>query len=220
MEGNMKKVISLIVTFVLLLISLAYPLLSYAAWTYSPTITVDGEIVNVVFDYAPVFSDGDLLAPARASSELLGLYVSWDEESNMLIYNNYLFMIVDSPVAYVGSAGENPISVPTPVRTINGRTMAPLKFIAEQFGYQCTFDETNNLIDIIINGITTNKWEGSLSFKVNGVIVTEHQIDVPPRDLDGVTMFPLRFAVEYFGGYLRSNLYNEQDVSLTYKNLV
>lgn len=79
-----------------------------------------------------------------------------------------------------------------------GRTMVPLRFIAESFGFEVDWDPEESRINVGHKG-TGDKiilTVGSTTATVNG---TQCQLDVPPQIVGGRTFLPIRFIVEAIG---------------------
>ena len=87
-------------------------------------------------DTAPEVIDGTTFVPLRFVSEALGAEVLWDGAANSatVSYNQKsLVFTIGSDICYVDGASA---ILPKPVYLKNGRTMLPLRFIAEAFNKQ------------------------------------------------------------------------------------
>lgn len=101
-------------------------------------VLLNGQRVNFP-DQQPIIIDGRTLVPVRAIAELLNCKVDWDNAnrlavitkggSQVLIHPDYNIYVMDGTVY--------PLDVPAKI--INSRTMVPLRFLAEAFGYQVGF---------------------------------------------------------------------------------
>ncbi len=122
------------------------------------TLKVNGTVVKT--DSPPVIEGGRTLAPLRATVEALGYIVAWDSATqtieiyNPVTYDLQISMKVGSNRAKVstgiyGVMDERILDVPA--KSINGRTMVPVRFIAESLGCSVQWDEKTKTINIVQN---------------------------------------------------------------------
>lgn len=78
----------------------------------------------------------------------------------------------------------------------DGRTLLPLRFVAESFGCDVTFDNATSGITIKGDGINVQMTLGSKEYTVNGEAKT---LDVPAEATEGRTLVPLRALAEAIG---------------------
>lgn len=110
------------------------------------TVYLDGE--PIVFNNPPVVDHGTILVEFRTLFEALDYQVGWDAVRNTAYgFKNHLHIEfpIDQAAAYVN--GEL-IELPVHTRVINGRTMIPLRFLAEQSGYDVRWEEDTNAVQI------------------------------------------------------------------------
>ncbi len=79
---------------------------------------------------------------------------------------------------------------------LNNRTMVPLRFIAESFSCEVTYDAQNRAVEITFQDQTIRLQIDSKKVLVNGV---EAEMDVPAIIHKQRTFVPLRFISEFFG---------------------
>ena len=87
-------------------------------------------------DQSPVLKNGRTMVPLRTIAEALNADVRWDKTAKAaLITTDEITMQLptDSTAATVN--GEE-VLLDTSAQVINGRTMVPLRFVAEQFALQ------------------------------------------------------------------------------------
>ena len=114
-----------------------------------PTMTVNG--VETAIDESgtsPVIIDGRTLVPIRAVIENLGGEVSWDNKTKTaaLTYNNdEIKLTIDSKTALFN---ENEKTLDTAPVIINSRTMLPLRFVAESFGFATDWEAKTKTITV------------------------------------------------------------------------
>ncbi len=116
----------------------------------NPTMTINGVDTSIDGEgTTPVIRDDRTLLPVRAFVEGIGGTVDWNEASRevTLKYNNdEIKLTIDSRTAYLnGEANELDV---TPV-IINERTMLPIRFIAESFGYSVIWSEESQTVVIV-----------------------------------------------------------------------
>lgn len=84
------------------------------------------------------------------------------------------------------------VTLDTAAKIVNGRTMIPIRFVAESLGFQVEWNKTDKTVTIGEGGkivLTV----GSAQASVNGKAVT---LDAPPMIENGRTLVPLRFISE------------------------
>ena len=115
------------------------------------TVYVDGEKLN--FDQPPIIREERTLVPMRKIFEALGAQVFWDEPSQSVTAVSGRDVIV----LYIGKAGlykngELVYTMPVPAQIINGRTLVPLRAVAESLGCEVGWDGVDYVIDIYGSG--------------------------------------------------------------------
>lgn len=78
----------------------------------------------------------------------------------------------------------------------NGRTLAPIRAVAESLGAEVTWNEETQSITITDNGIKIEMSIGNTAAYVNGAEVT---LDAAPEIRNDRTLVPVRFIAEAFG---------------------
>ncbi|MGM9551050.1 MAG: copper amine oxidase N-terminal domain-containing protein [Clostridia bacterium] len=101
-------------------------------------------------DQEPVIKDGTTLVPIRDIAEALGLLVTWDDPSDTVTLkkDNFFIEMVIGSTKIKTVAGEK--TAPGAPEIINGRTMVPLRFIAEEMGLNVFWNEQYQRV--VING--------------------------------------------------------------------
>jgi hypothetical protein len=114
-------------------------------------------------------------------------------------------LLLTSILAMPLQAGANEIKVyvngeevifDDPPRIEGGRTLVPLRAIAEAMGMPIDWDESTSTITISHDKITLKMIIGSSSPTINGELVP---IEVPARIINGRTFVPVRFISDAFG---------------------
>lgn len=103
----------------------------------NPLMTVDGadREIDEGRGTAPVIRDERTLLPIRAAAEAMGASVTWEEESQTTALakgDTVILLTIGSSSAYLNE--EKQLLDTQPI-ILNERTMLPVRFIAENFGY-------------------------------------------------------------------------------------
>ena len=97
----------------------------------------NGQEIN--FDTPPILQNGRVLVPIRAIAEALGVDIYWmgDELQTVMFAakdgKNYFLKIGSNIVEVHDRSGSYTIEIDVPATIQNGRTLVPLRFIAESF---------------------------------------------------------------------------------------
>lgn len=117
------------------------------------SLIVDGSTVKT--DVLPVIVEGRTLVPVRALFESLGASVEWNEATQTVTAkkdSTVISMQIGSTTAYVDGVSK---TLDVPAQTINNRTMAPARFVAESLGGRVFWDESTDTVKILtIPGVT------------------------------------------------------------------
>lgn len=133
------------------------------------------------FDVPPIIENGRTLVPLRTIFEEMGMEVGWDSETSSITATgkgNSISMRVNETSAYVN--GE-PLNMDVAPKVVDGRTLIPVRFIAESLGADVKWDGENRIVyikenatdvnpttdNIVINGIDIGYADGSY-FTKNG----------------------------------------------------
>ncbi|WP_374713149.1 stalk domain-containing protein [Symbiobacterium terraclitae] len=115
---------------------------------------------NLVLDQPPMAPNGHTLIPVRAFAETFSIGVQWDDQTRTAILTQGVMEIqlpVGSNQVTVTTHGRNTVTktvtIAEPVRIENNRTLIPLRFVSETFGYEVGWDGT--LREITIEGDVT-----------------------------------------------------------------
>ncbi|QRN86661.1 hypothetical protein JR334_05515 [Clostridia bacterium] len=106
-------------------------------------------------DVAPVIMDGRTLLPVRYIADPLGAAVGWNngtQKATVRLGSTYLELWIDNPTARVDGIErliDSYNDEVTPVIVPPGRTMLPLRFIAEALGCEVNYDGPSQSIEVI-----------------------------------------------------------------------
>ena len=84
----------------------------------------------------PFIKEGRTFLPLRSVAESLNLQVKWDPVFEIIKISDGDFEMVLQLGKKVAFLNNQPVLLEIPPFTINGRTMVPLRFIAESFGFE------------------------------------------------------------------------------------
>ncbi len=110
------------------------------------SVYVDGE--KVTYDAQPITKNGSTLVPLRQTFEALGADVKWNSATQTITANNddtNIKLTIGNNTAYKDNKSFN-ISVPPVV--VAGRTYVPLRFVAESFGADVSWDNATQTVTI------------------------------------------------------------------------
>lgn len=119
----------------------------------NPIMTVNGDEkeIDPGTDTEPVIINGRTLVPIRAIIEEMGGSASWDDELDQVTLNyndDTILLTIDSTDALLNDSAE---SLDSPPVILNGRTFLPIRFISEGFGFNVSWDSTEQTITISNN---------------------------------------------------------------------
>lgn len=113
---------------------------------YAGDIVINGERMSA--DPAPFIQNGRTLVPLRFISENLGAEVEYDDKDRLVTVSDGDVLIklgLDSNTALVN---DNGVTLDAPAQICDGRTMVPLRFIAEAFDCTVNYESESKLVFI------------------------------------------------------------------------
>lgn len=150
----MKKIISLILT-AFMILSMATAVMASSDVAISlqidnPYMTVNGveKEIDPGRGTTPIILNSRTLLPIRAVVEEIGGVVSWDGETQKVTLThstNTIELIIGNTSAYLNGV-VNALDVAPQI--INDRTMLPIRFIIESFGYEVGWIEETRVVTI------------------------------------------------------------------------
>ncbi|MDR1537502.1 MAG: DUF362 domain-containing protein [Clostridiales bacterium] len=122
-----------------------------------PTITVNGQQSPIdEDDTVPVIQEGRTLMPIRAVVEAMGGTVSWEQTNQtatLVCGGQTIQLAIGQTTAYLGNEAKALDVAPV---IINGRTMLPILFVAESFGYAASWNGDAQEVTITNMGTDAN----------------------------------------------------------------
>lgn len=116
----------------------------------NPTMIVNDEERSIDDDgTVPIIVNERTLLPVRAVVEAMGGSVEWNEDLRTVTLTkneDTIKLTIDSEIALLNSEEKNLDTAPT---IINDRTMLPIRFIAESFGFNVEWNEKTQEITIL-----------------------------------------------------------------------
>lgn len=185
------------------------------------SINIDGS--DLYMDVPPIIMGGRTMVPLRAVSEAVGCKVDWfEEDQSIVVYSPaggdpILFMGINDPDVtrnyYNGQTGEitgEVIMIDSPPVISNGRTMVPLRFIAESIGFDVEWDNNSKIVFLF-----SANYEGDFSKNIQdtsdtmfpkGVIYTEeYKLQGDPGDglsaVDAAVTLTWDVVIPAYGDY-------------------
>jgi|GEM_PF-4796748 len=104
------------------------------------TVFIDEQKIN--FDVPPQLINGRTMVPVRFIFEAFGLTLQFDEETGMITASKineqtnettYIILQINNTKAFVG---DKEVELDSPAVLVDGRTLVPVRFIAESLGCQ------------------------------------------------------------------------------------
>ena len=138
------------IMFMATLISLYTSFTTIEIYAITPDIRINGYVINIpMYEQHPIVIDGRTLVPLRIIMEELGFFVNWDywtQEARLRKpRNTFIFIPIGSESIRVNDSA---IELDVPAQLINGRTMVPVRAIAEATGFTVNWDEQDFVVDI------------------------------------------------------------------------
>lgn len=121
-------------------LALAMMLTMFAAPAMAGDIKVVLDGKNVSFDVPPMIDNGRTLVPLRAIFEAMGATVSWDQTTQTATGTKGSTTVVLKIGSTSPTINGTAKSIDVPGQVVNGRTLAPLRFIGEAFGGTVNWD--------------------------------------------------------------------------------
>ncbi|MCE9558574.1 MAG: copper amine oxidase N-terminal domain-containing protein [Armatimonadetes bacterium] len=138
-------------------LALAFAAFSIAAAASASNIraTVNGEYITFP-DVQPIMINNRVMVPVRGVFEHLNADVTWDERTQTVTAirgTDNIKCVINSTVATVNG---REVALDSPVRSLRGRTMVPLRFLSESLDATVAWMEDSRTVDIrTVSAIST-----------------------------------------------------------------
>ncbi len=149
---------------------------------------------TLAVEYIPLYSDATATDSPFAQEAIADWKLDTTTEARPELWNT-VCLFVDKANAYAGNEltqvdVNNPEIAPI---VQNGRTLVPVRFIAEKFGAEVGWDDATQTVTVKKGNKTITLQIGSDQMQVGEKTVT---LDVPAQTVGGRTRIPLRAMVE------------------------
>jgi photosystem II stability/assembly factor-like uncharacterized protein len=157
-----------------------------------------------------VGGDSDVRAVLQAG-QTLSLTIAWETLPPPQPRRVTLVLHIGSPVMMLD---DKSVSIDVPPQIVQGRTLLPIKWVAEPLGASVVWDPSERRVTIILDATTLELWIGKGTAHVNGsdVAIDPENAGVVPLIVSGRTMLPVRFVAEQLGAKVE---YDAADRSVT-----
>ena len=132
---------------------------------YDPVMVING--VEAEIDAGrgtePMVIDGRTLVPIRAIIEAFGGIVGWDGDTQaveLTMGDDVITLVIDSKTAYLNNT---PHMLDVAPAIINGRTMLPIRFIAEGFNLGVAWEGEARRVTLIRNSFDAQEYDYLMS---------------------------------------------------------
>ncbi len=127
---------------------LAFPVVSFSA-DDTISLTINGEQIET--QVPPTIIDGRTMVPVRDIFEACGANVDWDAQTKTITGtkgDTTVVMQIDSNTMFIN---ENVVTMDATPVILDGRTLAPARYVAESFGGIVDWDAENKVVMIDVD---------------------------------------------------------------------
>lgn len=110
------------------------------------SVFVDGDRVG--FDQAPVIQDGRTLVPLRGVFEEMGATVVWDAGARRVLANHGATQVILPIGSRTAVVNGQTLMLDVPAQIFGGRTLVPLRFVAESLGAEVVWSPGTRTVTI------------------------------------------------------------------------
>ena len=110
-----------------------------------------GVVLNgkpISFDTAPCLDNGRVLVPMRGILESLGYTVEWQNDTKSVLATGNDTQILMPLGSKTVSVNNKSVSVDAPAKLVSGRTLVPLRFLAEYSGAEVVWNNAEKTVNI------------------------------------------------------------------------
>jgi hypothetical protein len=111
------------------------------------TVTLDGVVIE--FDQPPIAENGRTLVPVRKIFEAMGATVEWDGETHTATGRKGDIVIVMRIGNNIITKNGQQITLDVPPKAVNGRTLVPVRAVAE--GFNCAVEWDGDAQKVVIS---------------------------------------------------------------------
>lgn len=110
------------------------------------SVTVDGRALT--FDQPPLMQDGRVLVPLRGIFEALGAEVQWEAATRTVRARSQKSQMVLPLGSRTATVDGRTVNLDVPASVVGGRTVVPLRFVAEALGAQVLWEGAARTVTI------------------------------------------------------------------------
>ncbi len=131
----------------------------------NPIMKINGENAEIDTgrNTSPIIINNRTLVPIRSIIEAFGGNVYWDDETKtttLFLNDTYVKLTINSTTAFLGNEA---FALDTAPIIINGRTMLPIRFIAESFNLGVAWEQDIKTVSIIKNTFDDDEYNSLIS---------------------------------------------------------
>jgi len=113
-----------------------------------PQIRVLLDGVELSFDVPPQTVGGRTLVPLRTIFEALGAEIEWDSASRTVTASDGKIEVILTIGSTTPTVNGRVVTIDQPGIVVSGRTLVPLRFVAESFGVDVNWDSASRTVSI------------------------------------------------------------------------
>jgi len=125
-------------------------------------VVLNGSILS--FDVNPINDSGRILLPVRGIFEAFGLEVNWDANTRIITATNDTNTVVMQVGVKEFSVNGAVISLDVPAKIIKGRTLVPVRAIAEGLGMSTDWNEAVSTVFLNSGNVSQYYSNGALEY--------------------------------------------------------
>lgn len=153
-KKSLRIKLSLLLVAVLVVMSSPAPAAAAAASeNAAETISISINDQYLVRDVSPAVKNSTTMVPVRVISEELGAEVNWNNQNHTVMVTNrekQIKLTLGSKQAIIiNNTGSNTVQIGVAPFVQDGKTMVPLRFIAEELGMEVKWDNAEHMIRLM-----------------------------------------------------------------------
>lgn len=114
----------------------------------APDVTIMINEEKLQFDNEPIIVEGRTMVPLRAIFEKLGAVVSWNADTQTIFGSKDERTVTLTIGSSISKVSGTSLSMDSPPLIVEGRTMVPVRFIAESLGANVEWDAYSKIVRI------------------------------------------------------------------------
>lgn len=184
----MKKILALVLCFCMFGISVSAASLEFTIGDTETKILTEGKgLETKALETAPFTVDGRTMVPVRVIAESFGAQVGWEEATQTVtvsLADKEIVLVLGKSEALVN--GES-VTLDVAAMEQNGRTLVPLRFITETFGYNVKYLSSTQQIYITDSPVVMKTQHSFVTLEEFKLLYDLMHRDVMPTPESGAT---------------------------------